>query len=489
MTGQTAAPGLPANVPAECDLLGAILYDTGLMERLPDRLRGSHFFEPFHQRLFDAITEAVTAGRSVSPSLLADTFAADPAFPDFGGPAYLFGLVDKAPAPRVAIDCARSILDLATRRDLVRIGDQISAGALDPDKPALDHVASAENALFTLAESGEQAKAVFAFSDALDGAMDMIEAAFKRDGKLSGLATDLIDLDQKLGGLHPSDLLVLAGRPSMGKTALATNIAFNVARAYSYEADPDAPHGRRTTAGGRVMFASLEMSKEQLAQRILADASGVSSDRMRKGLISREDFGRIREARDLIRSIPLHIDETGGIHIAKLCARVRRQHRREGVDLLIVDYLQLCTTGDGRGQRNRTQEVSEITGALKALAKELGIPVIALSQLSRQVESRDDKRPMLSDLRESGSIEQDADCVMFVYRESYYLGRTEPREGSPEHLQWQEDMDRVKGTAEVVIGKQRHGPIGTVQLRFDGRFTRFSNLERRRQIGTDGDFG
>jgi replicative DNA helicase len=473
-----AAPGLPSNVPAECDLLGAILYDTGLMERLPDRLRGSHFFEPFHQRLFDAITEAVTAGRSVSPSLLADTFAADPAFPDFGGPAYLFELLDKAPAPRVAIDCARSILDLATRRDLVRIADQIGAEALDPEKPALDHVAAAENALFTLAESGEQAKAVFAFSDALDGAMEMIEAAFKRDGKLSGLATDLIDLDQKLGGLHPSDLLILAGRPSMGKTALATNIGFNVARAYRAEADPDAPHGRRTIAGGRVMFASLEMSKEQLAQRILADASGVSSDKMRKGYITREDFGRIREARDLIRSIPLHIDETGGIHIAKLCARVRRQHRREGLDLLIVDYLQLCTTGDGRGQRNRTQEVSEITGALKALAKELGIPIIALSQLSRQVESRDDKRPMLSDLRESGSIEQDADCVMFVYREAYYLARSEPKPGSAGHLEWTDAMTLAQGQAEVIVGKQRHGPIGTVRLSFDDDTTRFGNLAR-----------
>ena len=472
------AKTLPSNVPAECDLLGAILYDTGLMERLPDRLRGAHFFEPFHQRLYDAITEAVTAGRSVSPSLLADTFAADPAFPDFGGPAYLFGLVDKAPAARVAIDCARSILDLATRRDLLRIADQISAEAIDPDKPALDHVASAESALFTLAESGEQAKAIHTFSDALDGAIEMIEAAYKRDGKLSGLATDLIDLDQKLGGLHPSDLLILAGRPSMGKTALATNIAFNVAKAYRFEANPDAPHGRQTMAGGRVFFASLEMSKEQLAQRILADASGVSSDKMRKGLIDRADFERIRDARDVYRAAPLHIDETGGIHIAKLCARIRRQHRREGLDLVIIDYLQLITTGDGRGQRNRTQEVSEITGALKALAKELCIPIIALSQLSRQVESRDDKRPMLSDLRESGSIEQDADCVMFVYREAYYLSRSEPKPGTDAHLTWCETMTQARHVAEVIIGKQRHGPIGTVRLSFDDDTTRFGNLAR-----------
>jgi replicative DNA helicase len=469
---------LPKNVPAEQDLLGAVMYDTALLERMPDRLRGAHFFEPFHQRLFDAITEAVTAGRSASPSLLADGFRTDPGFNDFGGTTYLLDLMNKAPPARVALEAARSILDLAVRRDLLRIADDITAQAVDPALPATEHVAAAENALFSLAESGEQAKALHTFADALDGAMDMIEAAYKRDGQLTGLSTGLVDLDQKLGGLHPSDLLILAGRPSMGKTALATNIAYHVAKTYQAQQDPDAPHGRRTVAGGRVLFASLEMSKEQLAQRILADASGVSSDKMRKGLIDRADFERIRNARDLIRQCPLHIDETGGIHIAKLCARARRQHRREGLDLLIVDYLQLATTGDGRGQRNRTQEVSEITGALKALAKELGIPVIALSQLSRQVESRDDKRPMLSDLRESGSIEQDADCVMFVYRESYYLSRSEPRVGSQEHLAWTEALQQCQHQAEVIIGKQRHGPIGTVRLSFDDDTTRFGNLAR-----------
>lgn len=469
---------LPKNVTAEQDVLGAVMFDTALLERLPDRLRGSHFFEPFHQRLFDAITEAVTAGRSAAPSLLADTFRNDPAFGDFGGEAYLFGLIDKAPPARVAIDAAKSIYDLAVRRDLIRIGEQIVAEAADPALPAIEHVSAAENALFTLAESGEQAKAIHTFSDALDGAMEKIEAAFKRDGQLTGLSTGLTDLDQKLGGLHPSDLLILAGRPSMGKTALATNIAYHVAKNYRAEPDPDAPHGRRTAAGGRVLFASLEMSKEQLAQRILADAAGVSSDKMRKGLIDRADFERIRDAKDLIRQCPLHIDETGGIHIAKLCARARRQHRREGLDLLIVDYLQLATTGDGRGQRNRTQEVSEITGALKALAKELGIPIIALSQLSRQVESRDDKRPMLSDLRESGSIEQDADCVMFVYREAYYLSRTEPQPGTDAHLTWTDALQQCQHQAEVIIGKQRHGPIGTVRLSFDDDTTKFGNLAR-----------
>ena len=478
MDPRDVAPALPFNIEAEMALLGILLYDNGALERIGDQLRGQHFYEPFHGRLFDAIVGAGGSGRVADSMTLADDFAGDPGFIQWGGQKYLGQLVVGAPPMPGARDYAKSVYDLAIRRDLIRIGQEIAAEASDPELSAHDHVAKAESALFTLAESGEQAKTVHTFADALDGAMEQIEAAYKRDGQLTGLATKLDDLDQKLGGLHPSDLLILAGRPSMGKTALATNIAFNVAKNYRFEEDPDAPHGRRTVAGGRVFFGSLEMSKEQLAQRILADASGVSSDKMRKGLIDRADFTRIRDARDHIRTAPLHIDETGGIHIAKLCARVRRQHRREGLDLVIIDYLQLITTGDGRGQRNRTQEVSEITGALKALAKELGIPIIALSQLSRQVESRDDKRPMLSDLRESGSIEQDADCVMFVYREAYYLSRSEPKPGSDAHLTWCEAMTQARHVAEVIIGKQRHGPIGTVRLSFDDDTTKFGNLAR-----------
>ena len=472
------ARALPHSIEAEQDLLGALLYDPALLERLPDQLRGHHFYEPFHQRLFDEIVEASSAGRSISPALMSARFATDPGLIDFGGEDYLPGLVTRAPPHRLAIDSAKAVVDLAIRRDLIRVGNELARDATDTDRAAADHLSDAEAALFTLAESGEQAKTMISFSEAVDGAMDMIEAAYKMDGQLTGLATDLVDLDQKLGGLHPSDLLVLAGRPSMGKTALATNIAYNVARHYRAEPDPDAPHGLRTVAGGRVAFYSLEMSGEQLAMRILADASGVSSDKMRKGLIDAADFRRIHDARDEIRQIPLKIDATGGLHIAKLCARARRQHRREGLDLLIVDYLQLCTAGDGRGASSRVQQVSEITGALKALAKELGIPIIALSQLSRQVESRDDKRPMLSDLRESGSIEQDADCVMFVYREAYYLGRSEPKPGSAAHLEWLEALQQCQGQAEVIIGKQRHGPIGTVRLSFHEDTTKFGNLAR-----------
>jgi replicative DNA helicase len=303
----------------------------------------------------------------------------------------------------------------------------------------------------------------------------MTAEAYSRDGGMSGLASDLIDLDTKIGGLHPSDLIVLAGRPSMGKTALATNIAFHVARSYAWE--PQADGNRKTVNGGVVAFFSLEMSAEQLSMRLLAEVSGVSSDRLRKGEIDASEFGRVRDAALEIQESPLYIDATGGLSIAKLTARARRLKRSVGLDLIVVDYLQLITTDGSKGD-NRVQEVSMITQGLKALAKELSVPILALSQLSRNVENREDKRPQLSDLRESGSIEQDADAVMFVFRESYYLGRAEPREGTPEHMTWQEEMDRVHGLAEVIIGKQRHGPIGTVKLSFNEDLTKFGNLAR-----------
>jgi replicative DNA helicase len=469
---------LPKNLDAEQALLGSIMFDNAVLERLPDSLKGAHFFEPFHQRLFDACATAVGKGLVAEPTVLVSQFTNDPAFEEFGGIRYLLDLVDHAPPSTNALSYARDIRDLAVRRDLIRIGGEIAHQAVDPALPATDHLAKAEGALFELAETGERSRGVIAFREALRGALDMAEAAFRRDGALAGLATDLVDLDQKLGGLHPSDLLILAGRPSMGKTALATNIAFNVAKKYRYEAAPDAPGGMKTVAGGRVLFFSLEMSPEQLAMRIIADAAGVSSDRIRKGQISRDEFARMKEVESLLSEIPLLTEATGGIPIGKLCAIARRQHRKTPLDLIIVDYLQLATTGSGSSQRNRTQEISEITGGLKALAKELNIPILALSQLSRQVESRDDKRPMLSDLRESGSIEQDADAVMFVFREHYYLSRAEPKEGSSEHLKWLEDVEATRHLAEVIIGKQRHGPIGTVRLSFDADTTRFGNLAR-----------
>ncbi|WP_292051516.1 MULTISPECIES: replicative DNA helicase [unclassified Brevundimonas] len=467
---------MPHNLEAEQALLGALMFDNGVFERLSDRLRDIHFYEPFHQRLFKAIEEHIRQGLLAEPTILMERFKQDPAFAEFGGLRYLADLVDRAPPAANAPDYARVIYDLALRRELIRIGGQIAKEAPDPERPAEDQIEQAEQTLYSLAETGKPSSGFVSFSHALAGAVEMAGEAYQREGKLAGLATRLDDLDQKLGGLHPSDLLILAGRPSMGKTALATNIAFNVARNYKYEIQPDGT--RKTVDGGVVAFYSLEMSAEQLAMRILADASGVSSDKLRKGEIDASDFAKLREAAIEIGESPLYIDATGGISISKLAARARRLARMDhGLDLIVVDYLQLVTTGES-GNKNRVQEVSEITGGLKALAKELNVPIIALSQLSRQVEQRDDKRPQLSDLRESGSIEQDADCVMFVYRESYYVGRAEPTEGTPEHLEWQEKMDRLQHMAEVVIGKQRHGPIGIVKLAFDANTTRFGNLAK-----------
>ncbi len=467
---------LPANIEAEQALLGIILFDNSAYERLSDQLKPSHFHEPFHQRLFTAMEEHIKKGQLAEPIVLMERFKADPAFQDMGGVRYLADLVDRAPPAANAPDYGRVIYDLALRRDLIRIGGEISVNAnSDVENTAKDQIENAEQQLYTLAETGAPSTGFVGFADALRGAVEMAAEAYGRDGGLAGLSTGLIDLDQKLGGLHSSDLLILAARPSMGKTSLAANIAFHVARNYAWQPQPDG--SKKTVNGGIVAFFSLEMSAEQLAMRLLGEVSGVSSDKLRKGEIDASEFGRVRDAAMEIQEAPLHIDDTGGLSISKMAARSRRLKRQTGLDLIVVDYLQLLTTGNSSGD-NRVQEVSQITQSLKALAKELQVPVLALSQLSRQVESRDDKRPQLSDLRESGSIEQDADVVMFIYREEYYKARTEPREGSPEHLAWQEDMDKIANVAEVIIGKQRHGPIGTIKLHFNANLTKFSNLAK-----------
>jgi replicative DNA helicase len=472
-----AIPHAPSNVEAEQALLGALLYDNAAFERIGDYLQARHFFEPFHQRLFASIESHIRKGQLAEPILLAEQFSRDPAFDELGGVRYLADLVDRAPPAANAPDYARAVYDLALRRDLIRIGGDIANDAAqgDPELSARDQIERAEQQLFTLAETGGTSQGFVSFADALHGAVTMAAEAHSRDGGLAGLSTGLLDLDQKIGGLHPSDLVILAARPSMGKTSLACNIAFDVAKQYAWEPQPDG--SKKTVRGGVVAFFSLEMSAEQLAMRLLAEVSGVSGDRLRKGEIDASEFGRVRDAALEIQEAPLYIDATGGITMAKLAARARRLKRMVGLDIIIVDYLQLVTGGDNKSD-NRVQEVSMITQGLKALAKELSVPVMALSQLSRQVENREDKKPQLSDLRESGSIEQDADMVMFVYRESYYLSRLEPREGTAEHLNWQEEMDKVRGLAEIIIGKQRHGPIGNVKLSFNEDITKFGNLAR-----------
>jgi replicative DNA helicase len=477
VSNEVAIPHAPANVEAEQALLGALLYDNAAFERIGDYLQARHFFEPFHQRLFASIESHIRKGQLAEPILLAEQFSRDAAFDELGGVRYLADLVDRAPPAANAPDYARAVYDLALRRDLIRIGGDIAAQASqsDAELSARDQIEQAEQLLFTLAETGGTSQGFVSFADALHGAVTMAAEAHSRDGGLAGLSTGLIDLDQKIGGLHPSDLVILAARPSMGKTSLACNVAFDVAKQYAWEPQPDG--SKKTVRGGIVAFFSLEMSAEQLAMRLLAEVSGVSGDRLRKGEIDASEFGRVRDAALEIQEAPLYIDATGGITMAKLAARARRLKRMIGLDLVIVDYLQLVTGGDNKSD-NRVQEVSMITQGLKALAKELSVPVMALSQLSRQVENREDKKPQLSDLRESGSIEQDADMVMFVYRESYYLSRLEPREGTSEHLTWQEEMDKVKGLAEIIIGKQRHGPIGNVKLSFNEDITKFGNLAR-----------
>ena len=465
----------PANLEVEQALLGILLYDNAAYERLPDTLLAGHFFEPFHGRLFDAIQRNVTRGQLAEPMLLAEEFQRDPAFVDLGGVRYLADLVNRAPPAANALDYARVIQDLALRRELIRIGGEIGADAAagDPDKSARDQIEAAEAQLFTLAETGASKTGFMSFDKALAGAVEMAAEAFNREGGLSGLSTGLADLDQKLGGLHGSDLIIIAARPSMGKSSLAANIAFNVARRYQWEPQPDGT--RKTVDGGVVAFFSLEMSSEQLATRLLAEVTEVPSDKIRKGEISAAEYGRLRDAAAEISTAPLHFDDTGGISMAKLAARARRLKRTSGLDLIVIDYLQLVTVAGGGKAENRVQEVSQVTQGLKALAKELNVPVIALAQLSRQVENREDKKPQLSDLRESGSIEQDADVVLFIYREAYYLGRLEPKPNTPEHFEWQEKMDPIRNLAEVIVGKQRHGPIGIVRLHFNEDLTKFSN--------------
>ena len=475
---EAGPPHAPANVEAEQALLGALLYDNGAYERLNDALQSQHFYEPFHGRLFASIEANIRRGQLADPTLLAEQFQRDPAFQELGGVRYLADLVDRAPPAARAADYGRAIYDLALRRELIRIGGDISTTAHegDPELSAQDQIEAAEQQLYTLAETGSASSGLIGLDVALTHAIEMAAEAYNRDGGLSGISTGISDLDAKLGGLHPSDLIVLASRPSMGKSSLCANIAFNVARRYAWEPQPDG--SRKTVSGGVVAFFALEMSAAQMAMRLLAEVSDVPSDKIRRGEITAAEFGRIRDTAAEIQESPLFIDDTGGISISKLVARARRLKRTVGLDLIIIDYVQLVTAGAGSRPENRVQEVSQITQGLKSLAKELNVPVIAAAQLSRQVETREDKRPQLSDLRESGSIEQDADVVMSIYRESYYLSRAEPREGTEEHLAWQEKMDLIRNHAEIIIGKQRHGPIGTVKLHYDENVTKFSNLAR-----------
>jgi replicative DNA helicase len=464
----------PHNIDAEQALLGAILINNDAFYRVSDFLEGSHFQDGRHKLIYETAASLIKQGKIATPITL-KTFLGDADIDGLTVPQYLARLAAEATTVINAEHYGRTIYDLALRRALIGIGEDMVNTAYDApvESSPRDQIEETERKLYELAETGRYDGGFQRFSEALTTAIDMAANAYKRDGKLSGTATGLTDLDRMMGGLQRSDLVIVAGRPGMGKTSLATNIAFNIAKLYESERQPD---GSVTTAnGGIVGFFSLEMSAEQLATRIISEQSGIPSYKIRRGDIREDDFVRITEVARTMQTMPLYIDQTGGISIAQLSARARRLKRQRGLDILMVDYIQLLS-GSARKQENRVQEVTEITTGLKALAKELNVPIVALSQLSRQVEQRDDKRPQLSDLRESGSIEQDADVVMFVFREEYYLKNKEPRAGTEEHFKWQTEMDQAYGKAEIIVGKQRHGPTGTVPLAFQADVTRFSNL-------------
>ena len=482
---------LPHNLEAEQALLGAILINNEALNQVAAFLEPAQFYLPVHGRIFEAVLKMIERGQIASPVTLKHYFDNDDSLSDVGGAQYLARLAGSAVTIINAEHYGRAIYDLAMRRELIGIGEDMVNEAYDAslDESATAQIENSEQKLFSLAEDGGAEGGFRPFDGPLRIALDMITQACKRDGHLSGTTTGFFDMDKLLGGLHASDLIILAGRPGMGKTALATNIAFNAARAFKQE--KDAQGNILAEHGAKVGFFSLEMSSEQLAARILSEQSNISSDRMRKGELSNEEFTRLVQASQALHQAPVFIDDTPALTVSALRTRARRLKRQQKLSLIIVDYLQLISGSAGSRNDGRVQEVSEITRGLKTLAKELHVPVVALSQLSRQVENREDKRPQLADLRESGSIEQDADVVAFIYRDEYYLEKAEPKQRADETAEkfaqrvanWEERMIRVHNIAEVIIAKQRHGPVGNIKLMFDGQFTRFGDLDFQYESG------
>jgi len=463
----------PHNIEAEQALLGALLLANEVYDRIAGVLEAEHFYDPVHGRIYKTATSLIAKNMLASPVTLKPYMADDEGLQELGGTSYLARLAEATVSIVSVRDYAQTVRDLALRRALVLIGEEIQdrATTFDTETPAADQITEAEQSLYTLGEKGKYEGGFVDFATAATAAVRMAEAAYQRGDKLAGLSTGFKDLDHRLGGLRPSDLLILAARPSMGKSSLAGNIAFNVARRYRRDREDKG-------GGGVVGFFSLEMSSEQLVTRIVTAEARIKSQELLSGSLSEPDFYRFLEVAGELERIPLYLDDTPALPISTLAARARRLKRMpQGLDLLIVDYLQLVRPASSRDY-GRVQEISEITQGLKAIAKELEIPVLALSQLSRQVEQREDKRPQLADLRESGSIEQDADVVMFIFREEYYHERIKPQEDDERFPDWQQKAERLHGRAEVILGKQRHGPIGTVELNFDGKFTRFSDPVR-----------
>jgi replicative DNA helicase len=468
-------PSLPSNVEAEAALLGALMLDNRLVEDIGLKLKPDHFFEGVHGRIYEAILRLTDKNMVANPVTLRPMFEGDEAMKEVGGAAYLASLTGSGAALIAARDFAQQIYDLALLRALIGVGRDLVESALDTteDVAPLEQIEKAETELYKVAEQGGAEGKAQSFADATKEALKTAERALNSGGHLSGITTGLESMNAKIGGLHKSDLVIVAGRPGMGKSSLATNIAFSAAQRFMRDIEDGLE--AEQSVGAPVALFSLEMSADQLATRILAEQSGISSESLRMGKISKQEFRQLARAAAELESLPLYIDDTPGLTIAALRARARRLKRQKGIGMVIVDYLQLLQ-GTGRNANdNRVNEISEISRGLKTLAKELDVPVIGLSQLSRAVEQREDKRPQLSDLRESGSIEQDADIVLFIYREDYYLAARQPADDHPDIEEWRQEMERAYGRAEVIVAKQRHGATGKVRLKFDSRVTKFSD--------------
>ena len=463
---------LPNNIEAEQAVIGSLLVNNEIYDEISLILDpeiqasfGDKFFDPMHQKIFNAIRSMIFKGMLANPITLKNYFKDEK--DDINVSEYLVKITKFSTSVRQTIEYAKIIYDMFVRRELIKISEQAADDAkiTDLENDGQSIIENTEKLLFDLAEKGSSNTSLVKFDDAMKQTIEMAQAAFKNEEGIVGVPTGLTDLDNKLGGLHQSDLIIIAGRPSMGKTSLATNIAYNAAKKLQ-------DSGKKSS----IAFFSLEMSSEQLSTRIISEQARISSDFIRRGRITDDQFDKFIETSKDIADLPLYIDETPAISVAALSNRARRIKRLHGLDMILVDYIQLMR-GSLNNRDGRVQEISQITQGLKAIAKELSVPVVALSQLSRQVEQRDDHKPQLADLRESGSIEQDADVVMFVYREGYYLQRKEPREATVEHAEWQAKMNEVAHLAQIIIGKQRHGPIGNVTLEFEERFTKFKDTQ------------
>lgn len=456
----------PMNIGAEQALLGAIISNNLALEKVENFLEPEHFSSKINGLIFKTLKKLISNDQIADLNTLKVFLENDPDFISNGGISYLLKISENSISIINSKQYGELIFDLFIRRKLIDVGTDLINDSYDDyeDQNSNIIIEKTESDLYNLTNDGDSQKGPKQFDDILSLTIDYAEKAYKKSDEVVGLKTGLNDFDKKIGGLHKSDLIIIAGRPSMGKTAFATNIASNICNKKI--------NNKKTN----VLFFSLEMSSEQLATRVISEISQISSEGIRTGNLSKTDFEKIIKASEKLKELSLFIDDSPALTISSIRTRSRRLKRKHGLDLIIIDYLQLISGESKNLNDNRVKEISDITRGLKAIAKELNIPVVALSQLSRKVEEREEKRPQLADLRESGSIEQDADLVVFLYREEYYLARTEPPEGTEKHVMWTSKMEKVHNIAEAIVAKHRHGPISRVKLHFNSTNTKFSDL-------------